>query len=74
LRDETIDRGRSVEILHRHFEAEILGSLVADRFHDGIRHADMAQLDVLDLLRPNGRETGDRAGAGGATQQRSAGL
>ena len=26
----------------------------------------MAQLDVLDLLRPDGRETGDGAGAGRA--------
>ncbi len=34
----------------------------------------MAQLDVLDLLRPDGRETGDRAGAGRATEQRAAGF
>ena len=34
----------------------------------------MAQLDVLDLLRPDGRETGDGAGAGRAAEQRAAGF
>ena len=74
LGDEAIDRGRGVEILHRHLEAEILGRLVADRLHDRVRHADVAQLDVLDFLRPDRRKPGDRAGTRGATQQRAAGL
>jgi hypothetical protein len=34
----------------------------------------MAQLDVLDLLRPDGRETGDGAGAGRAADERTAGF
>jgi len=32
------------------------------------------ELDVLDFLRPNGRETGDRTGAGRATEQRATGF
>ena len=32
----------------------------------------MAQLDVLDLLRPDGRKAGDRAGAGRAAEHRAA--
>ena len=74
LGDEAVDRRRGVEILHRHLEAEILGRLVADRFHHRVGHADMAQLDVLDLLRPDGRETGDGAGAGRAADERTAGF
>ena len=34
----------------------------------------MAQLDVLDLLRPDGRKAGDRAGAGRAAEHRAAGF
>src|SRR5579862_5012298 len=34
----------------------------------------MAQLNVLDLLRPDGRESGDRAGPRGSAQDRAAGL
>ena len=34
LRDEAVDRGRGVEILHRHLKAEILGGLIADRLDD----------------------------------------
>ena len=55
-RDEAVDGGGGVEVLHRHLEAEILGGLVADRLHHRIGHADMAQLDVLDLLRPDRRD------------------
>ena len=40
-------------------EAEILRGLVTDRLHHRIGHADMAQLDVLDLLRPDGRKAAD---------------
>ena len=72
LGDEAVDRRRGVEVLHRHLEAEILRGLVADRLHDRVRDADMAQLDVLDLLRPDGREAGNRACSGGAARQRSA--
>ena len=53
LGDEAVDRGRGVEVLHRHREAEILRRLVADRLDHRIGHADMAELDVLDLLRPD---------------------
>ena len=34
LRDEAVDRGRGVKILHRHLKAEILGGLIADRLDD----------------------------------------
>ena len=71
---KAIDRRRGVEILHRHLEAEILGRLVADRFHDRVGHADVAQLNVLDLLRPDGRKTGNRAGPGRAAEHRAAGF
>ena len=52
LRDEAIDRGRGVNVLHRDLEAEILGSLIADRLHHRVGHADVAKLDVLYFLRP----------------------
>ena len=74
LSDETVDRGRGVEILHRHLKAEILGSLIADRLDDRIRDADVAKLDVLDFLRPDRGKSTDRASSCGATQQRAAGL
>jgi hypothetical protein len=74
LGDETVDRGRGVEILHRHLEAEVFSGLIANRFHDRIGHANMAQLDVFDFLRPDGRKAGDRAGACRAADQRPAGF
>jgi hypothetical protein len=63
LGDEAIDRGGCIKVLHRHLETEILGRLIADRLHDRVRHADMAQFDVLDFLRPDRRKARDRARA-----------
>ena len=74
LRDETVDGGGGVEVLHRHLEAEVLGGLVADRLHDGIRDTDVAQLDILDLLRPDRRESRDHAGPGDRAGRRRARL
>ena len=62
------------EILHRHLKAEILGSLIANCLDDRIRDADMAELDVLDFLRPDRGKSTDRASSCGATQQRTTGL
>ena len=64
LSHEAVDRGRGIQVLHRHLEAEILRRLIADRLHHGVRHTDVAQLDVLDVLRPDQREAGDRLRAG----------
>ena len=74
LGDEAVDRSCGVEILHRHLEAEILGSLITDRLDDRIGDADVTKLDVLDFLRPDRGESTDRASSGGTTQQRAAGL
>jgi len=65
LGDEAIDGSGGVEVLHRHLEAEILGGLVTDRLHHGVGHADMAQFDILDLLRPDRREAADRVRSSG---------
>ncbi len=64
LGDEAIDRRRGVEVLHRDLEAEIFGGLVANRLHHGVGDADVAKLDVLDLLRPN-HGCADHARSGG---------
>ena len=74
LGDEAIDRSRSIEVLHCYLEAEVRGRLITDRLHHRIGNANVAQLDVLDLLRPDRRETRDRTGAGRAAQQRAAGF
>ena len=66
LGDETRNGGRGVEVLHRDLEPEVLGRLVADCLHHGVGDTDMAQRDVLDVLRPDGREAGDRAGSDGS--------
>ena len=64
LGDEAIDRRRSVEVLHRDLEAEILGGLIADRLHHGVGDADVAKFDVLDFLRPyHGRTDHARSGS-----------
>src|SRR6266700_395378 len=64
LGDEAIDRRRGVEVLHRDLEAKIFGGLVADRLHHGVGDADVAKLDILDLLRPYYR-CADHARSGG---------
>ena len=74
LSDEPIDRGRGVEILHRHLKAEILGSLIADRFDDRVGHADVAKFDVLDFLRPNRGKSADGASSCSPAQQRTTSL
>ena len=49
-----------VQVLHRDLEAEVLRGLIADCLHNGIRDADMPEGNVLDVLRPDRREAGDR--------------
>jgi len=70
LGDEAIDRGRSIEVLHCDLEAKVLGRLIADRLHDRIRHADVAQLDVLDFLCPDRGSPHDRSRRSRASLQK----
>ena len=71
LSDEAVDGGRSVEVLHRDLEAEILGGLVADRLYHRVGHADVPQLDVLDVLRPDHGRADDIRCGGAAGHRRS---
>jgi hypothetical protein len=49
--------------LHRDLETEVFGGLIADRLDHQVGHADVAQFDILDLLRPDRRKAAKRLGA-----------
>ena len=65
LRQEAVQQISVFRCLHLHRKPQILGRLLGDRWNRGHRRTGMMQHHVLDVLRPDGREAGDRVGSDG---------
>ena len=62
LRQEAVEQVGVFGRLHADREAEILACLFGDLRDRGDRRPGMAQYDILDVLRPDRRKPGQRAG------------